>query len=46
LAYDFGGGVCACCVQPNVDRHAAIYNIGRVAWLVNALSTSNLDNLR
>jgi len=29
-----------------ISRKEAIFNIGRVAWLVNALATSNLDNLR
>ncbi len=29
-----------------MDRKDCVFNIGRVAWLVNALSTSNLDNLR
>ncbi|TFJ83651.1 hypothetical protein NSK_004755 [Nannochloropsis salina CCMP1776] len=33
-------------LDSNVERKDAVYNIGRVAWLVNALSTSNLDNLR
>ena len=32
--------------QPKVDRKDVVFNIGRVAWLVNALCTSNLDNLR
>ena len=29
-----------------ISRKEAVFNIGRVAWLVNALATSNLDNLR
>lgn len=29
-----------------VDRSEAVYNIGRVAWLINALSNNNLDQLR
>jgi len=33
-------------LDSKVERKDAVYNIGRVAWLVNALSTSNLDNLR
>lgn len=28
------------------SRKDAVFNIGRVAWLINALATSNLDNLR
>lgn len=32
-------------LEAKVDRKDAVFNIGRVAWLVNALSTSNLDNL-
>ena len=28
-----------------VERADAVFNIGRVAWLVNALSSNNLDNL-
>ena len=34
-------------VLPNmVPRADAVYNIGRVAWLINALSSNNLDQLR
>jgi len=29
-----------------ISRKDAVYNIGRVAWLINALATSNLENLR
>jgi homoserine kinase len=28
------------------DRKDAVFSVGRVAWLVNALATSNIDNLR
>jgi homoserine kinase len=32
---------------PNqIERRDAVFNIGRVAWLINALCTNNLDNLR
>jgi len=31
---------------PEVSRDEAAYNIGRVAWLVHALCTGNLDNLK
>ena len=30
----------------SIPRKDAIFNIGRVAWLVNALASSNLDQLR
>eukprot|EP00639_Heterosigma_akashiwo_P023887 CAMPEP_0206416400 /NCGR_PEP_ID=MMETSP0294-20121207/36692_1 /ASSEMBLY_ACC=CAM_ASM_000327 /TAXON_ID=39354 /ORGANISM="Heterosigma akashiwo, Strain CCMP2393" /LENGTH=405 /DNA_ID=CAMNT_0053878983 /DNA_START=16 /DNA_END=1231 /DNA_ORIENTATION=- len=33
-------------LKPEIPRADAIYNIGRVAWLVNALATANVDNLR
>lgn len=29
-----------------VTRKEAVFNIGRVAWLINALATNNLDQLR
>eukprot|EP01041_Mallomonas_annulata_P000589 gene589-1142_t len=29
-----------------ITRKEAVFNIGRVAWLINALATSNLENLR
>uniref|UniRef100_A0A7R9UEC2 Homoserine kinase n=1 Tax=Pinguiococcus pyrenoidosus TaxID=172671 RepID=A0A7R9UEC2_9STRA len=29
-----------------VDRRDAIFNIGRIAWLINALSTNNLDSIK
>jgi len=29
-----------------ISRKEAVYNIGRVAWLINALSSNNLENLR
>lgn len=31
---------------PNVTRSEAAFNIGRAAWLVHALCTGNLDNLK
>jgi len=31
---------------PNVTRAEAAFNIGRAAWLVHALCTGNLDNLK
>lgn len=31
---------------PNISRKEAIFSIGRVAWLINALSSGNLDNLK
>ena len=30
----------------SVSRKEAVFNIGRVAWLINALATSNIDQLR
>uniref|UniRef100_A0A7S2S6X3 Homoserine kinase n=2 Tax=Eucampia antarctica TaxID=49252 RepID=A0A7S2S6X3_9STRA len=33
-------------LQPTVTREEAAYNIGRVAFLVHALCSGNLDNLR
>lgn len=29
-----------------ISRKEAVFNIGRVAWLINALATSNIDQLR
>lgn len=29
-----------------ISRKEAVFNIGRVAWLINALSSSNIDQLR
>lgn len=29
-----------------ITRKEAVFNIGRVAWLINALATNNIDNLR
>lgn len=31
---------------PTISRQDAAFNIGRVAWLVHALSSGNLDNLK
>mmetsp|Transcript_17348 Transcript_17348/g.25713 ORF Transcript_17348/g.25713 Transcript_17348/m.25713 type:complete len:319 (+) Transcript_17348:525-1481(+) len=33
-------------LESTVTRDEAVFNIGRVAWLINALSTGNLDNLK
>ncbi|CAM9748432.1 unnamed protein product [Phaeothamnion confervicola] len=33
-------------LESSVDRSDAVFSIGRVAWLINALQSSNLDNLR
>ena len=32
-------------LSETISRKEAIFNIGRVAWLINALATNNLDNL-
>lgn len=29
-----------------ISRKEAVFNIGRVAWLINALASNNIDNLR
>lgn len=35
------------CVLPDkYSREECVFNIGRMAWLVNSLATNNLDNLR
>jgi homoserine kinase len=33
-------------LQDTITRKEAVFNIGRVAWLVNALATNNIDQLR
>ena len=33
-------------LEPTVTRDVAAFNIGRAAWLVHALCTGNIDNLR
>ena len=33
-------------LKKEVDRSDAVFNIGRVAWLVNALASNNLENLK
>lgn len=33
-------------LSDTVDRKEAVFNIGRVAWLINALATNNIDQLR
>ena len=33
-------------LKQGIPRGDAVYNVGRVAWLVNALASGNLDNLR
>jgi len=33
-------------LDETVTRKEAVFNIGRVAWLINALATNNLDQLR
>jgi homoserine kinase len=33
-------------LKDTVTRAEAVFNIGRVAWLINALSTNNIDQLR
>lgn len=33
-------------LKPTVSREDAVFNVGRVAWLINALSTNNIDQLR
>lgn len=32
--------------QAEISRKDAVFNVSRVAWLVNALSSGNVDNLR
>jgi homoserine kinase len=33
-------------LSETITRKEAVFNIGRVAWLINALATSNIDQLR
>lgn len=33
-------------LSDTITRKEAVFNIGRVAWLINALATNNIDNLR
>eukprot|EP01039_Chlorochromonas_danica_P004479 gene4479-4907_t len=33
-------------LNDTVSRKEAVFNIGRVAWLINALATNNIDQLR
>lgn len=33
-------------LQPSITRTEAVFNIGRVAWLINALASNNIDNLK
>ena len=33
-------------LSDTISRSEAVFNIGRVAWLINALSTNNLDQLQ
>jgi len=33
-------------LKPEIKMTDAVFNIGRVAWLINALATNNIDNLR
>jgi homoserine kinase len=33
-------------LNETISRKDAIFNIGRVAWLINALASNNIDNLR
>jgi homoserine kinase len=33
-------------LEDHISRDEAVFSIGRVAWLINALVTGNLDNLR
>lgn len=33
-------------LQDTISRKDAVYNIGRVAWLINALASNNVDQLR
>jgi len=33
-------------LEERIHRKEAIFNIGRVAWLINALATSNIDNIQ
>ena len=33
-------------LSDSISRKEAVFNIGRVAWLINALATNNIDQLR
>lgn len=33
-------------LSDTISRKEAVFNIGRVAWLINALATNNIDQLR
>jgi len=33
-------------LSDNITRKEAVFNIGRVAWLINALASNNIDQLR
>ena len=33
-------------LKPTVSREDAVFNIGRVAWLINSLATNNIEQLR
>ena len=33
-------------LKAEISRKDAVFNVSRVAWLVNALSSGNVDNLR
>jgi homoserine kinase len=33
-------------LSDTITRKEAVFNIGRVAWLINALASNNIDQLR
>jgi len=33
-------------LSDTISRADAVFNIGRIAWLINALASNNIDNLK